>query len=153
VIDGGKTGKDAKWVPQKGAKVELDGNLAVDGGTLEIAAGYELRVKDGVGIDVGYYETAALLLLGTASEPIRLVGQRDEAGTWKSLVFHKHAHGNQLQHVQLANAGGEAGVVFKREADGKVDTLACDKCSGPALAKDDKAQVEATGVKSSIDAP
>jgi hypothetical protein len=147
IIEGGKTGKDAKWVPQKGAKVELAGNLGVDGGTLEIAAGYALVVADGVGIDVGYYENAALKLLGTASEPIRIVGARDDAGTWKSVVFHRHAHGNEIQHVQLVNAGGEGGVVFKREADGIVDTLSCEKCSGPALQRDDKADVQASNVK------
>lgn len=141
VIEGGKTGKDAKWVPQKGARVELDGNLAVDGGTLEIASGYTLVVGDGVGIDVGYYESAALRMLGTASEPIRLVGTRDDAGTWKSIVFHKNAHGNELRHVQLANAGGEAGVVFKRDSDGNVDAVTCDPCSGTPVEVDPKANV------------
>jgi hypothetical protein len=147
IIEGGKTGKDAKWVPQKGATVELDGNLGVDGGTLEVAPGFALLVTDGVGIDVGYYENAALRLMGTATEPIRLVGTRDEPGTWKSVVFHRNAHGNEIRHVQIANAGGEGGVVFKRESDGKIDTLTCEKCSGPALQRDDKAQVEATNVK------
>jgi hypothetical protein len=147
VIEGGKTGKDAKWVPQKGARVELDANLGVDGGTLEIAAGYTLHVKDGVGIDVGYYEAATLKLLGTAGDPIRIVGQRDEPGAWKSIAFHKNAHANEVKHVQLVDAGGEAGVVFKRDSDGVVDGLSCEKCSGVALLHDAKAKVDATNVK------
>jgi hypothetical protein len=146
-IMGGKTGKDATWAPQKGAKVKLEGNLGVDGGTLELGPGYELWIKDGAGIDVGYYETAGLKLLGTASSPVRLVGQRDDTGTWKSVVFHKKAHGNELTHVQVVNAGGDAGVMFKAEADGKIDTLSCDKCKGVALDRHEKAQVEVANVK------
>ena len=49
--------------------------------------------------------------------------------------------------MQLVDAGGEAGVVFKRDSDGVVDGLSCEKCSGVALLHDAKAKVDATNVK------
>ena len=146
-INGGRMKGDFTWEPQAGAKLELAKNLAIDEGTVEVKAGYELRVKDGVTIDVGYYGNAGLRLLGEANKPVKIVGARDDEGTWKSIVFHKNAHGNELNHVVIRNAGGEGGAVFKRGSDGKVDTLTCEKCSSEALKRDDKANVETKDVK------
>ena len=146
-VNGGRMKGDFTWETQQGATVELVKNLSVDEGVLEIKAGFELHVNDGVTIDVGYYATGGLKLMGEADKPIKIVGTRDDAGTWKSIVFHKGAHGNELNHVLIRNAGGEGGLVFKRGSDGKVDTLTCEKCSGEAIKRDDNAKVEAKDVK------
>ena len=58
---------------------------------------------------------------------------RDEPGSWGGLVLFAKAKGNVIENVVLRNAGGQAGVRFDGESDGKVKGLRCDMCSVPGL--------------------
>ncbi len=146
-IDRGTVDADATWTLQPGAQVLLEGELQVSDARLELPAGYELRIKDGGGIGVGYYDTATVAMMGTKEAPVRLVGQRDAAGAWKSIVLHNKAKANVLNNVVLRNAGGKGGVEVRESAEVKIDGLSCEECSAETLNKHDKAVVEATNVQ------
>jgi len=133
VVEADKLDADATWKPQTGAKVELEGLLQVSGTRLVVEPGFTLHVADDVEVQVGYYENAGLELRGTAEAPITIRGLRDEPGTWGGIVLFPKAKGNVIEHVVLRNAGGQAGVRFDGESDGKVKHLRCDACSVPGL--------------------
>jgi hypothetical protein len=133
VAEGDKLDADATWKLQPGAKVELEGNLQVSGTRLAVDPGVTVHVADAVEVQVGYYENAVLELRGTAEAPITFRGLRDEPGSWGGIVLFAKAKGNVLEHVVLRNAGGQAGVRFDGEAEGKVKHLRCDACSVPGL--------------------
>ena len=59
-----------------------------------------------------------------------------------AVILLLFAVGYAQMSKQLVNAGGEAGVVFKRDADGAVEAVTCESCSGTPLQVDDKAKVE-----------
>lgn len=140
------------WPPLSGAKVLVDGRIRLNDATVEIPAGATFHMKDGSSFDVGYYEPAALKLVGTAEQPVSFVGQRDDAGAWKGLRFYAKAQGNELRHVVVRNAGEKAGVWFDDKASGKVESLRCEKCSTPTLAgPEDK--VEASGLEATEGTP
>lgn len=146
VAEADKLDQDAAWKLQSGAKLELDGVLQVSGARLTVEPGVTLHVKDGVEVQVGYYENAGLELRGTTELPITLRGQRDEPGAWGGLVFFGKAKGNVLDHVVVRNAGEQAGVRFDGESDAKIDDLRCDACSTPTLMWTCKSKVEHVGV-------
>lgn len=153
IAEADKLDANATWKLQSGAKVELDGVLQVSGGRLTLEAGITLHVKDGVEVQVGYYDNAGLELRGTAELPITFLGQRDEAGAWGGLVFFGKAKGNVLEHVVVRNAGEQAGVRFDGESDAKIDGLRCDVCSTPALMWTCKSKVEHKAVEAGEGTP
>jgi hypothetical protein len=154
VVGAGTIVADSVWHPQPGAKVQLEGKLQVKGAKLTVEAGSEIRVKDGMAIEIGYADVATLELSGTADRPIRIVGMRDVPGIWKGIVLFDKAKANVLSHVILRNAGGSTGAVeLKRETDAKIDGLACEKCSTPTLAWVCASKLEKTGVEAKDDTP
>ncbi len=159
VMQADKLEKDSTWQLQPGAKLELEGKLQVSGATLELSPGIEVSAKDGVEWQVGYYDTAALRLMGTADKPITLRGQRDEPGTWGGVVLYGKARGNAFEHVVLRNAGGQAGLRFDGEADGTVKSVRCDSCTTPTLKWHCKSKIEhdaveaGEGTPSALEAP
>lgn len=159
VVESDKIETDMEWKRQEGATVQLDGTVQVSGGRLTVAAGSTFNMKDGVELQVGYYDTAGVELKGTADAPISFVGQRDEPGTWGGLVFYGKAKGNVLENVVVRNAGGQAGVRFDGESDAKITGLRCDNCSTPALKWSCKGKIEhaevaaGEGTPSALEAP
>ena len=145
-LSGDKLEKDMAWKVQPGAKVQLHGTLSVAGGRLTVDPGTTLEVKDGVGIDVGYGATGSVELKGTDAKKIQLVGMRDDAGAWRSIIFYNKAHNSTIEHVTVRNAGGKAALEFHRDASAKISNLTCQKCAAPALTWDCKSSVEQTDV-------
>lgn len=141
-VEADKVESDMTWKHQAGAKVMVEGTVQITGARVTVEPGTTLQIKDGKEIQVGYYDTAALDLSGTAEAPISLVGQRDEPGTWGGLVFYGKAKGNVLQNVVVRNAGGQAGVRFDGESDAKITGLRCDNCTTPALKWTCKGKIE-----------
>jgi hypothetical protein len=133
VAEADKLDADATWKPQPGATLELEGLLQISGTRLTVDPGFTMHVADGVEVQVGYYEHAGLELRGTPEAPITFRGVRDEPGSWGGIVLFPKARGNVIEHVVLRNAGGQAGVRFDGESDGKVSHLRCDMCSAPGL--------------------
>lgn len=152
VITGGTVDQDATWKPQKGAVVVLDKPIHVSA-TLEVEAGYVLHMADGARITVGQFDNGSLRLQGTEDAPVKVVGVRDDAGSWGSIVFQGKAGGNVLENVVIRNAGGKAGVEFLRNADGKVTNLTCEKCEVAAVTWHRDARVETSGIKAAEGTP
>lgn len=140
-VTSGGVDVDSTWNPQKGAKVELTGKLSIDKAKVQLGAGFEAAVGDGVGIDVGYYDTGTLEAKGTAAAPVVLRGVREEAGSWKTLTFHTKARAIDLQNFRLEHAS-DPGIKFKKGAQGKVEAVTCKTCAGEAIVADDPASVE-----------
>lgn len=140
-VDGGKVVADAKWSLQTGAQVQMDGNLQVSGGKLELAAGYTLAFKDGASMSLGYYDNGTLVAQGTAESPVTLKGQRDEAGAWKGLVFYGKASANDVKNLVLRNTA-EPAVKIDKAASGTIDGLKCELCAGEVVQKADGSTFE-----------
>ena len=153
VAEADKLEADATWTLQPGARVELDGRLQVSGARLTVEAGVTLHVKDGVDVQVGYYDVAGLELRGTAEQPVTFRGQRDEPGSWGGLVFFTKAKGNVLEHVVLRNAGEQAGARFDGESQAKIDGLRCDACSTPTLLWSCKSSIDHAAVEAAEGTP
>lgn len=79
--------------------------LAIDGGNLTLEAGVEIQFQEGAELSVGGRRPARLLVKGTAEQPVRLVGARREAGSWKGVRLFGHAEGSTLEHLAIEDAG------------------------------------------------
>ncbi|MGH1342375.1 MAG: hypothetical protein ACRBN8_12525 [Nannocystales bacterium] len=141
VVENGRVNADATWALQPGAQVQMDGNLQVSGGKLELPAGYTLAFKDGASMTVGYYDTGSLIAQGTADKPITFSGQRDEAGAWKGLSFHSKASANDVKNLVLRNTAAPA-LKIDKSASGTVDGVKCETCAGEVVKKADGSSFE-----------
>ncbi len=140
-IDTGRVTEDATWALQTGAQIQMDGNLQVSGGKLELPAGFTLAFKDGAAMTVGYYDTGSLVAQGTADKPVTLTGQRDEAGAWKGLNFHGKASANDVKNLVLRNTAAPA-LKIDKAASGTIDGLKCETCAGEVVEKADGSTFE-----------
>lgn len=140
-IDSGKVTADATWSLQAGAQVQMDGNLQVSGGKLELPAGYSLEFKDGSSMSVGYYDTGSLVAQGTADKPVTFKGQRDEAGAWKGVIFYGKASANDVKNLVLRNTA-EPALKIDKAASGTIDGLKCETCAGEVVQKADGSTFE-----------
>lgn len=68
----------------------------VDGYTLTIEPGVEVRVADGQTFNVGYYKPAKLIVKGTKEKPVKFTG---------GVTFYAQAAGSSLEGVVIENAG------------------------------------------------
>jgi hypothetical protein len=152
VITGGTVDQDATWKPQKGAMMVVDKPITVSA-TLDIEPGYVLHMEDGARISVGQYDNAALRAQGKESDPIKFVGLRDDAGSWKSIVLYGKSGGNILENVVVRNAGGKAGIEVTANADAKITNLTCEKCEVAAVTWHRNAKVETSGIKAAEGTP
>ncbi len=140
-IDSGTVAADAVWALQPGAQVQMNGNLQVSGGKLELRAGFTLAFKDGAGLSVGYYDTGSLVAQGTTEKPVTLAGVRDEAGAWKGLAFYGKASANDVKNLILRNTEAPA-LTIDKDASGTIDGLRCETCAGEVVKKPEGAVFE-----------
>ncbi|MFV8751120.1 hypothetical protein ACNOYE_11300 [Nannocystaceae bacterium ST9] len=82
--------------------VSVRGQYRIEGGSLTLAAGVELRVEPGAVIDVGRAKPGTLRIEGTAERPVKLSGGGQ---AWLGVRLHGQATGSQLQHVVIEDAG------------------------------------------------
>lgn len=86
--------------------VPVTDDLAIDGGSLTLEAGASLAFKDGVGITVGYYEPAKLIVKGTAEEPVVFTSAGDKsAGVWRGVTLHANSARSAVQGLVIEFAG------------------------------------------------
>jgi len=81
---------------------------------VEIAAGNELRFQGEANLSVGYFDPGALILAGTAKEPVVLTSaDAHEPGAWKGIKMYKHASG-EFRHTRFEYGGQEfdRGVLY-----------------------------------------
>ncbi len=76
-------------------------------GDLVLSQGLEVQFDETVALEV--HETGSLTAIGTAAEPVRLVGSTATSGWWTGLRFvDSNRAANRLEHVVLAHGGRNA---------------------------------------------
>ena len=84
----------------------VDGTVTVSDATLTIEPGVTIIMSDDAVVEV-LGEAAALVAVGTASEPITFTGSIEEPGHWRSVDILSQSPDNRLEHVQFAYGGSE----------------------------------------------
>lgn len=85
----------------------------VDGGSLTLEAGASLSFKDGVGLFVGYYEPARLIVKGTADSPVVFTAAGDRAaGAWRGVSLNANADRSVVEGLVIEYAGNDESALF-----------------------------------------
>ncbi len=85
----------------------------VDGGSLTLEAGASLSFKDGVGLFIGYYEPARLIVTGSAESPVVLTAAGDKAaGAWRGVSLNAHADRSSIEGLVIEYAGNDESALF-----------------------------------------
>jgi hypothetical protein len=146
-VRGGEVKESGTWTPQAVA-TEVTGDVNVDGrAVLTLSPGVDLRFREGASFSVGYSEQAGLKAVGTAEQPIKLRGVREEAGGWEGVVLYNNARDTVLEHVEVSHTGGKAGVYAHPNATATIKNLTCVKCAVAALTYECNAKLTASDVK------
>lgn len=85
--------------------VPIGRTIAVEA-ALTVEPGVVINFEEGAAFNVR--GNGSLKALGTASEPIALVGRESLPGYWNGLAFSTNSLNNQLSYVTVADAGKEA---------------------------------------------
>ncbi len=93
---------------EKCSPYTLGHDLNVDGFTLTIEPGVELRFKEGMALTVGYSTRAKLNAKGSTEKPIRFISEtRKEPGAWKGIGIYASGSDSTLENVVIEHAGSE----------------------------------------------
>ena len=82
--------------------VEVRGQYRIEGGSLTIGAGVELRFEAGAVLDVGRAKPGKLRIEGTPERPVKLTGTGQ---AWLGVRLHGQATGSNLQNLIIEDAG------------------------------------------------
>lgn len=103
-LTGTETG--ARTIASSCASVRVRGQYRIDGGSLTVEPGVELRFEADAVLEVGRDRPGVLTLAGTPEQPIRLVADMvGEVGGWQGVRLHAQAGGSSLRHVEIRRAG------------------------------------------------
>lgn len=96
----------ARTIASSCPAVRVRGQYRIDGGTLTLEAGVELRFEKDAILEVGRDRPGALTIAGTPEQPVRLTADVvGEVGGWQGLRLHAQASGSSLKHVEISKAG------------------------------------------------
>ncbi|HZH86305.1 MAG TPA: hypothetical protein VFD77_03245 [Brumimicrobium sp.] len=75
-----------------------------------IEPGVVIEFEQNAGIDIDDFNIpkASLSAIGTQDKPIVFRGVKKEAGYWRGLMFDSNSSRNELTHVRVEDAGGQA---------------------------------------------
>ena len=85
---------------QKCSPYSVQAELNIDGFTLAIEPGVEIKFAQNASMLVGYYKPGRLMVRGTKEKPVKFTGR-----AWKGLHLQKDAAGSSLENLVLENAG------------------------------------------------
>lgn len=123
-VQSGSVKTKSTWLAQ-GAPLELLGPIQVDGADLTLDAGLEVLARPEASFEVGTYEPAALLAIGTAAAPITLGAQAD---VWPGVALRGHARRSRFEHVVLVAVGDEEGVWVDSGVEADLQNVSCSRC-------------------------
>jgi hypothetical protein len=96
----------ARTIASSCASVRVRGQYVIDGGSLTIAAGVELRFEPGAVLEVGHNRPGVLTVQGTPEQPVRMVADSvSDSGRWQGVRLHAQAGGSSLTQLEIAGAG------------------------------------------------
>jgi len=82
-------------------------DVSIDGVTLTIEPGVEIKLADNTSFSVAYYKPARVLAKGTKEKPIKFTGR-----AWKGVRTYKDAAGSVFENVAIENGGSEDAPAF-----------------------------------------
>src|SRR5262249_13661872 len=72
----------------------------LNNGDLTLEAGATLAFKEGTSLNIGYNDTAKLIVRGTAEAPVRFTSAGDRApGVWRGVRLYDHADRSTIDHL------------------------------------------------------
>jgi hypothetical protein len=96
----------ARMIESSCGSVRVRGQYVIDGGSLTIAAGVELRFEPGAVLEVGRDRPGVLTVQGTPEQPVRMIADSvSESGRWQGLRLHGGASSSSLTQLEIAGAG------------------------------------------------
>jgi len=131
------TGVEAKprTIASSCGPIRVRGQYRVDGGSLTLEPGVELRFEQGAVLEVGKDRPGVLTVAGTVEQPVRFVADYvgDEA-SWRGVRLYAQARGSTLTHVEIVRAGTEtdAGLWIATE-EVSIEGLKLTRAAGLAL--------------------
>lgn len=121
----------ATWQAQ-GVPIEWAGELYIDG-ELTLAAGVALLGQPDARLVVGYYDTAALLVKGTAAAPVT-IGPADTANnSWIGISLAGKASGSSLENLVLTGASADAAIDVAGGVTATLSAVTCSKCKNAVV--------------------
>jgi hypothetical protein len=112
------TETQARVIASTCAPVRVRGQYRIDGGTLTLEAGVELRFEQNAILEVGRDRPGALMIAGTPEQPVRLIADMvGDVGGWQGVRLHAGATGSSLKHVEIAGAGTDREAALWIAAD------------------------------------
>jgi hypothetical protein len=96
----------ARTIASSCASVRVRGQYIIDGGSLTIAAGVELRFEPGAVLEVGRDRPGVLTVQGTPEQPVRMIADSvSDSGRWQGVRLHAGARGSSLTQLEIMGAG------------------------------------------------
>lgn len=136
----GGTDKLHRVISKDCGVVPVTEDYYIDGGSLTLEAGASLSFKDGVGLFVGYYEPARLIVKGSAAEPVVLTAAGDRApGAWRGVSLNSHAARSALAGLVIEFAGTDESALFVDAEDITIRELTIRDAKGAGLLISDTA--------------
>ncbi|MBI5545025.1 MAG: hypothetical protein HY901_14130, partial [Deltaproteobacteria bacterium] len=90
---------------EKCSPYKIGSDFGIDGYTLTIEPGVELRFADNTRLGAGYSKPGRLVVKGTKEKPVRMIGARSAAGSWAGVKLWTDAGGSSLDNLVIENAG------------------------------------------------
>jgi hypothetical protein len=119
---------------EKCSPYTVSGELYVDGWTLTIEPGVEVRFKDQGALYVAYGAVGRLVVKGTPEKPVKFTGERKEAGAWKTIALYERAEQSSIENAVIEFAGaGEHPALGVQAGDVTLKGLAFVSVKGAAL--------------------
>jgi hypothetical protein len=96
----------ARTIASSCVSVRVRGQYVIDGGSLTIAAGVELRFEPNAVLEVGRDRPGVLTVQGTPEQPVRMIADSiSDSGRWQGVRLHAGAGGSSLTQLEIAGAG------------------------------------------------
>lgn len=107
-----------RTIPSSCASVRVRGKYLIDGGSLTIGAGVELRFEPNATLEVGQNRPGVLTVQGTPEQPVRMVADSvSESGSWQGVHLYAQAGGSSLTQLEIAGAGTSDRAALRIAAD------------------------------------
>lgn len=86
--------------------VTVNGEYHLNNGSLTLEAGATLAFQEGASLNIGYNDSAKLIVRGTDEHPVTFTTAGDKnPGAWRGVRLFEHADRSTLDHLVLEDAG------------------------------------------------
>ncbi|MGP1363157.1 MAG: hypothetical protein ACTTKZ_05680 [Bacteroides sp.] len=123
--------RDTIWTANK--PITIDGTLRIEGATLTILAGTNIRMGENASILIGETVPGALNINGSPDLPVRIIA-KSRGSYWRGIHFLKTKPGNFIHGLELRQAGNqEAPAISIRDLNFAITHLKLLECGGNGI--------------------